>query len=73
MSEPCPDCGGPMTVENGLWYCPACDAYHGEAGEEEPEPAARAPYYVNLGVTDDEVARGDDYGRYDFPNLRRDR
>jgi hypothetical protein len=33
-------------------------------------PATPAkPHYVSLGVTDDEVARGDDYGRYDFPGL----
>jgi hypothetical protein len=32
-------------------------------------PAVRRPYYVNLGVTDDQVARGEDFGCYDFPNL----
>jgi hypothetical protein len=29
----------------------------------------RRPYYVNLGVTDDQVARGEDFSCYDFPNL----
>lgn len=33
----------------------------------------RQPHYVSLGVTDDEIARGEDYGRYDFPNLQRER
>jgi len=34
----CPDCGAAMTVEDGLWYCPADDAYHGEAdGGEDGE------------------------------------
>jgi uncharacterized Zn finger protein (UPF0148 family) len=31
MDETCPDCGEPMDVEDGLLYCPGCDAYHGEA------------------------------------------
>ena len=39
----------------------------------EPEPAepepTRRPYYADLGVTDDQAARGDDFGCYDFPNL----
>lgn len=26
-----------MTVEDGLWYCPADDAYHGEADEPEED------------------------------------
>ena len=43
-----------------------------ERAEENPQPPRR-PYYASLGVTDDEAARGDDYGRYDFPNLRRER
>jgi hypothetical protein len=38
---------------------------------QQPQPAP-GPYYVSLGVTDDEVARGEDFGRYDFPNLRKD-
>jgi hypothetical protein len=33
------------------------------------DPPARRPRYVNLGVTDDQVADGKDFGRYDFPNL----
>jgi hypothetical protein len=43
-----------------------------ERAEENPQPPGK-PHYVSLGVTDDEAARGDDYGRYDFPNLRRER
>jgi len=35
-----------------------------ELGQEE-----RPPYHVDLGFTDDQVARGEDFGRYDFPNL----
>lgn len=31
----CPDCGVPMTVEDGLWYCDQCDAYHGEADDSQ--------------------------------------
>ena len=34
MTEFCPDCGVSLEVESGLLYCPNCDAYHGEAGEE---------------------------------------
>ena len=37
MREPCPTCGVPMEVEDGLWYCPDCDAYHGEAPPEDEE------------------------------------
>lgn len=51
--------------------------YEAHAEEtEEPEPGTfrdEFAYYVSLGVTDDEVAQGEDYGRYDFPNLRRER
>jgi hypothetical protein len=36
------------------------------AAQTEP---ARRPHYVSLGVTDEQVARGEDSGRYDFPNL----
>lgn len=35
MNEACPVCDVPMSVEDGLWYCDGCDAYHGEAPEEE--------------------------------------
>jgi hypothetical protein len=31
LAVPCPDCSVPMIVEDGLWYCADCDAYHGEA------------------------------------------
>lgn len=41
------------------------------AGPVRPDVTAapRRPRYVNLGFTDDQVDRGDDFGRYDFPNL----
>lgn len=38
-------------------------------GVRSPAEPVRRPYYANLGVTDDEVARGEDFGKYDFPNL----
>lgn len=66
---PCPDCGVAMTVEDGLWYCAVEDAYHGEADEEDL-PVPHKPHYVSFGFTDDEIARGEDFGRWDFPNLR---
>lgn len=40
--------------------------------DDDDDPEETRPYYADLGVTDDEVARGGDYGRYDFPNLRKD-
>lgn len=66
-------------------FTAAHPGYEARAEEtDEPEPGTfqeefadylppARPYHVSLGFTDDEVARGDDYGRYDFPNLRRDR
>jgi hypothetical protein len=46
------------------------DAASSTSAEElaDQDTPAR-PYYVNLGVTDDQVARGGDFGCYDFPNL----
>jgi DNA N-6-adenine-methyltransferase (Dam) len=41
--------------------------------ENENQEPAPQPYYVSFGFTDDQVARGEDFGGYDFPNLRRDR
>jgi hypothetical protein len=32
-------------------------------------PSESRPRYASLGFTDDQVARGEDFGRYDFPNL----
>jgi hypothetical protein len=52
--------------------CPVHPDAPGDHAVEEPQPA-REPYYVNFGFTDDEVAQGEDFGRYDFPNLRRER
>jgi hypothetical protein len=37
MNKFCPDCGGPLTVESGLLYCQAEDAYKGEADPEDEE------------------------------------
>ena len=31
MNKPCPNCHVPMVIEDGLWYCDGCDAYHGDA------------------------------------------
>ena len=36
-TEPCPDCGVPMVIEDGLWYCAREDAYHGEAEEDDDD------------------------------------
>jgi hypothetical protein len=52
------------------YFWSGCAYAHACAQPDVAEsPPPRRPYYVNLGVTDDQVARGDDYGRYDFPNL----
>jgi hypothetical protein len=44
-----------------------CGYFHAQSAASAA-PACR-PRYVNLGVTDDQVADGKDFGRYDFPNL----
>jgi hypothetical protein len=47
VNEFCPDCGEPLTVENGLLYCQAEDAYKGEAdngAEEDLDPQLSNPF-----------------------------
>lgn len=46
VTEPCPNCGVPMIIEDGLWHCEGCDAYHGEviADSQCGYPAPHGPH-----------------------------
>jgi hypothetical protein len=55
---------------SGYFYAHAAvDGGTAPAGPVREEPRAPGPHYADLGFTDDQIARGEDFGRYDFPNL----